>query len=92
LSKVVNFLNGIKKAERKPRLVKKYRHYYFNRLGASGMKKSNLDLKMTAEIDLMNEKKMYVVKDGRLIAHELPDYGQTIVITMGGKVDRLETT
>jgi hypothetical protein len=41
---------------------------------------------MTAEIDLMNEKLMYVVKCGRLIAHELPDYDQTIVVTMGGQV------
>jgi hypothetical protein len=46
------------------------------------MGKSNLDLKMTAEIDLYDEKKMYVVKDGRLIAHELPDYGQTMVVTI----------
>ncbi len=35
---------------------------------------------------------MYVVKDGQLIPHEPPDYGETVVITMGGKVDRLETT
>jgi hypothetical protein len=48
------------------------------------VEKSNLDIKMTVEIDLMNDKKLYVVKDGRLIAHELPDYGQTIVVTMGG--------
>jgi hypothetical protein len=48
--------------------------------------------KMTAEIDLMNNKKMYVVKDGILIEHDLPEYGETVVITLGGKVDRLETT
>ena len=48
--------------------------------------------KMTAEIDLMNNKKIYVVKDGRLIEHVLPEYGETVVITLGGKVDRLETT
>ena len=47
---------------------------------------------MTAEIDLMNNKKMYVVKDGLLIEHDLPEYGETLVITLGGKVDRLETT
>jgi hypothetical protein len=35
---------------------------------------------------------MYVVKEGQLIAHELPDYGQTIVVTMASQVDRLETT
>ncbi|MGD6993980.1 XtrA/YqaO family protein [Sutcliffiella horikoshii] len=53
----------------------------------------NIDIeKMTAEIDLMNNKRMYVVKDGRLIEHDLPDYGETVVITLGGKVDRLETT
>jgi hypothetical protein len=44
--------------------------------------------KMTAEIDLMSNKTMYVVKDGQLIEHELPDYGET----MGGKVDHLEIT
>lgn len=48
--------------------------------------------KMTAEIDLMNNNKLFVVKDGRLIEHELPDYGETVIITLGGKVDRLETT
>ncbi len=47
--------------------------------------------KMIAEIDLMSNKTMYVVEDGQLI-HELPDYGETVVVTMGGKVDRLETT
>jgi hypothetical protein len=35
---------------------------------------------------------MYVVKDGKLIKHELPEYDKTVVVTMGGKVDRLETT
>lgn len=49
-------------------------------------------MKMTAEVDLMNDKKMYVVKDGKLIEHDLPDYGETVIITLGGKVDRLETT
>jgi hypothetical protein len=48
--------------------------------------------KMIAEINLMNNKTMYVVKDGQLIKHDLPDYGETTVITLGGKVDRLETT
>lgn len=48
--------------------------------------------KMTVEIDLMDNQKMYVVKDGQLIQHDLPDYGETLVITLGGKVDRLETT
>jgi hypothetical protein len=33
-----------------------------------------------------------VVKDGQLIEHELPEYGETVVVMMGGKVDRLETT
>ncbi|OKL37049.1 XtrA/YqaO family protein [Domibacillus mangrovi] len=47
--------------------------------------------KMPAEINLMSNKTMYVVKDGQLIPHELPDYGETVIITMGGKVDRLET-
>lgn len=47
---------------------------------------------MIAEIDLMNDKKMYVVKEGKLIEHDLPEYGETVIITLGGKVDRLETT
>lgn len=42
-------------------------------------------------IDLSNDRKMYVVKNGRLIEHDLPEYGETVVITLGGKVDRLET-
>ncbi|WP_018392479.1 hypothetical protein [Bacillus sp. 37MA] len=46
--------------------------------------------KMTAEIDLMNDKTMYVVKDGKLIPHTLPDYGSTVVVMVGGRVDRLE--
>nr|WP_239589590.1 DUF3954 domain-containing protein [Metabacillus crassostreae] len=47
---------------------------------------------MRAEISLMNNQKMYVVKDGILIEHDLPEYGETLIITLGGKVDRLETT
>jgi hypothetical protein len=33
--------------------------------------------KIIAEIDLMSNKKMYVVRDGQLIEHELPKYGET---------------
>jgi len=54
--------------------------------------KQATELKMTAEIDLMDNNKLYVVKDGKLIPHELPEYGETVVVTFGGKVDRLETT
>ncbi|WP_343206479.1 DUF3954 domain-containing protein [Bacillus sp. B15-48] len=50
-----------------------------------------MDIKK-AEIDLTNNKKIYVVKDGQLIVHDLPDYGETLIVTLGGKVDRLETT
>lgn len=50
------------------------------------------DNELTAEISLMDNRKMYIVKDGQLIEHDLPDYGETKVITLGGKVDRLETT
>lgn len=53
--------------------------------------KENLDT-MTAEIDLMDSNKLYIVKNGQLIEHELPPYGETVVVTLGGKVDRLETT
>lgn len=47
---------------------------------------------MKATIDLLDNSKMYVVKDGQLIPHKLPEYGETVVVTLGGKVDRLETT
>ncbi|GIN71156.1 hypothetical protein J14TS2_16310 [Bacillus sp. J14TS2] len=42
-----------------------------------------------AVIDLLDDKKMYVVKEGRLIEHTLPDYGEVTVVLLGGKVDRL---
>ncbi|WP_082881351.1 DUF3954 domain-containing protein [Lederbergia galactosidilytica] len=42
-----------------------------------------------AVIDLLDDKKMYVVKEGRLIEHTLPKYGEVTVVTLGGKVDRL---
>jgi len=44
-----------------------------------------------ATINLLNENKMYVVKQGKLIEHELPDYGETMVVTHNGRVERLET-
>ena len=47
--------------------------------------------RMIVKIDLMDNKKMYIVKDCQLIEHDLPDYGETLVITIGGKVDRIET-
>ncbi|MGR9544857.1 DUF3954 domain-containing protein [Priestia megaterium] len=47
--------------------------------------------RMIAKIDLMDNKKVYIVKDLQLIEHDLPDYGETLIITIGGKVDRLET-
>lgn len=46
---------------------------------------------MKAEIDLMKNNICYVVKDGELIQQELPLYGETTIITLGGKVDRFET-
>ena len=42
-----------------------------------------------AVINLLDDKKMYVVKEGRLIEHTLPKYGEVTVVTLGGKVDRL---
>jgi hypothetical protein len=48
--------------------------------------------KMIAEIDLMDDSKLYCVKNGQLIEHELPKFGETVIVTLGGKVDRLETT
>lgn len=44
-----------------------------------------------ATIDLNDKSKMYFIKNGKLIPHDLPEYGETMVITMGGQVDRLET-
>jgi hypothetical protein len=45
-----------------------------------------------AEIDLMKNNICYVVKDGELIEHELPAFGETLLVTLGGKIDRFETT
>jgi len=47
--------------------------------------------KMTAEIDLMDNKKMYVVKDGQLIEHDLPDYGEVVVTMISGKTAFIDT-
>ena len=47
--------------------------------------------KMTAEIDLMDNKKMYVVKNGQLIEHDLPDYGEVIVTMISGKTAFIDT-
>lgn len=49
-------------------------------------------MKTTAEINLQDNTKLYVVKDGELVEHDLPEYGEVVVVTMGGKVDRLETS
>ncbi|MGC4375909.1 DUF3954 domain-containing protein [Fictibacillus sp. Mic-4] len=51
----------------------------------------NKEKMMTAEIDLMRNNVCYVVKDGALIEQELPQYGETVIVTLGGKVDRFET-
>jgi hypothetical protein len=51
----------------------------------------NEDRKYIAEIDLMNNKKMYVVKDGQLIEHELPDYGEVVVTMISGKTAFIDT-
>ncbi|MCM3110665.1 DUF3954 domain-containing protein [Lederbergia lenta] len=50
------------------------------------------DNSTSAVISLLDEQKMYVVKQGKLIEHELPDFGEVRVVVMGGKVDRLEDT
>jgi formylmethanofuran dehydrogenase subunit A len=47
--------------------------------------------KTTAEIDLMDNKKMYVVKDGQLIEHDLPDYGEVVVTMISGKTAFIDT-
>ncbi|ONK21215.1 DUF3954 domain-containing protein [Bacillus sp. VT-16-64] len=43
-------------------------------------------------ISLLEENKMYVIKQGKIIEHELPDYGEVTVVMHNGKVDRLEET
>jgi hypothetical protein len=48
--------------------------------------------KNVAEINLIDNQKLYIVKNGKLIEHDLPEYGETVIITLAGKVDRLETT
>ncbi|MBB6446481.1 XtrA/YqaO family protein [Bacillus benzoevorans] len=47
--------------------------------------------KMTAEINLMQNNIVYVVKDGRLIEHELPAYGEVVIVMHDGKAKRIET-
>ncbi|WP_330502422.1 DUF3954 domain-containing protein [Peribacillus frigoritolerans] len=54
--------------------------------------KEAADFKRIAQVDLKGNNKMYLVKNGHLIEHYLPDYGETVIVTLGGKVDRLETT
>lgn len=52
----------------------------------------NLNIeKMTAEIDLMDNQKMYVVKEGQLIEHDLPEYGEVIITTISGKIAFIDT-
>ncbi|WKU21703.1 DUF3954 domain-containing protein [Priestia megaterium] len=47
--------------------------------------------KITAKIELMNNKKMYAVKDGELIEHALPDYGEVVVTIISGKAAFIDT-
>lgn len=79
-----------KKSQDHSRHLEKYRQNYLTITGVV-LVTVNLET-MKAEIDLMDNSKLYCVKDGQLIEHELPAYGQTIIVTLGGKVDRLETT
>ncbi|MGO4890307.1 XtrA/YqaO family protein [Anaerobacillus sp. MEB173] len=46
---------------------------------------------MKAEIDVMKENTLYIVKQGKVISFELPAFGSSEVISFGGKVDRIET-
>ncbi|MEN1934218.1 DUF3954 domain-containing protein [Paenibacillus sp. 102] len=47
---------------------------------------------MKAEIDISSNK-LYVVKDGRVIAVEPPasGYGEQVAVWLNGKVDRVDT-
>lgn len=45
---------------------------------------------MTALINLRENKKLFIVKDGQLFEQNLPDYGEVTVVMIGGKVDRFE--
>lgn len=43
------------------------------------------------EIDALENHRMYLVKDGKVILIDLPNYGTTEIISFAGKVDRVET-
>ena len=43
------------------------------------------------ELDLNDNQKIYIVKDGKLIAHELPNFGRVTITLLDGKVDRITT-
>ncbi|MDX8366787.1 XtrA/YqaO family protein [Cytobacillus sp. IB215665] len=45
-----------------------------------------------AEIDLQNKRKLYVVKNGELIAHDLPEHGETVIVTHQGEAKDIITT
>ncbi|WP_239695495.1 DUF3954 domain-containing protein [Priestia filamentosa] len=47
--------------------------------------------KMTTEIDLMDDDKLYVVKDGQVIEHELPRYGEVVITRIDGKTVFIDT-
>ncbi|MDX8359810.1 DUF3954 domain-containing protein [Cytobacillus sp. IB215316] len=44
------------------------------------------------EIDLQNKRKLYVVKNGELIAHDLPEHGETVVVMHQGEAKDIITT
>lgn len=47
--------------------------------------------KMTAEIDLMKNNTLYITKNGQVIEHELPAYGEVVIVMHDGKAKRIET-
>ena len=45
-----------------------------------------------AVINLLDDKKMYVVKEGRLIGKSLPQFGEIKITMHGGKIKHIESS
>jgi hypothetical protein len=56
--------------------------------GVAGMEENKLE----ATIDLLDNSKLCIVKDGQLIKYELPEYGELTLTIHQGKVCEIKTT
>jgi Phage-like element PBSX protein XtrA/Protein of unknown function (DUF3954) len=45
---------------------------------------------MKVEIDVLDNHKIYIIKNGKVVSLQLPEYGETKIISFGGQVDRVE--